>query len=256
MKITLLYPTSLALAALLAGCAQDARTPVSPSDAGLSSAKGNTDTYPRAHLVWADQVMVNGEWVPAGIQGDDRDKKGQPNGVTDEYQGQFCGVGAKIWSGTRDSGDLVFDSDATYTSDMDASCGGGRRYLKVDLRGLPNAEAGIYHAGSKTVMREVWKLSVDQFHERFMGFGHDMPSTCVKLMFDAQYTGVRNVLITRLPDTSSGARQWRVQSQGTHEAACVVSGKAGAWVDTGVRIFAPFSVTATEVPYPSWTVYP
>lgn len=248
-------PAALLTALALAACAESSPTSLMPDQPRFSSHKtggGNTDTYPRAHLVWASQIIVDGATVAAGIQGDGRDVKGQPTGAN-EYQGEYCGVGAKIWSGERDSGDLVFDADLSYSSTMDGSCGGGRRYLNVELKGHPT-EPGVRQAGTKTMMRELWKMAPDEVREQYMGFGHDMPADCQRLMFDRQYSGVNHVKITRLADVS-GKRQWRVESQGTHEGACIVSGRGGKWEDTGIRVFAPFSVTVTEVPYP-FPTYP
>jgi hypothetical protein len=84
-----------------------------------------------------------------------------------------------------------------------------------------------------------------------------------RLEFNAQYAGADNVRLTRLPDvrTTNGAgqmittRQWRVESQGNHRAACLDLQPSGKNIDTGIRYFLPFSLTITQVPYP-YPVYP
>ncbi len=65
--------------------------------------------------------------------------------------------------------------------------------------------------------------------------------------------------MTRLPDVTAAnglpARQWRVASQGSHRAMCIVVGKGGKLISTGVSHYLPFAYTLTEVPPPSPT-YP
>jgi len=51
------------------------------------------------------------------------------------------------------------------------------------------------------------------------------------------------------------ARQWRLESQGTHKAACLATKPNGRYVDTSARYYLPFAVTITQVPYP-YATYP
>ena len=45
-------------------------------------------------------------------------------------------------------------------------------------------------------------------------------------------------------------RQWRIESQGTHQAVCLVFNTNGSIKSMGPWYFLPFAVTVTEVPYP------
>jgi hypothetical protein len=84
-------------------------------------------------------------------------------------------------------------------------------------------------------------------------------TSCGELDFSAAYSGSSNARLTRLPDgtDSNGAaiRRWRLESQGTHTAACVMMQSNGKFVDSGLRYYLPFGVTITQVRYPSPT-YP
>jgi hypothetical protein len=50
-------------------------------------------------------------------------------------------------------------------------------------------------------------------------------------------------------------RQWRVESQGSHQAVCVTYKPNGAINTVGPWYYLPFSFVVTEVSYP-WSKYP
>jgi len=64
------------------------------------------------------------------------------------------------------------------------------------------------------------------------------------------------VLVTRLPnvidETGRWARQWRVETRGTHQAVGVVlnSGRKKGTTVTNTFYYLPWSMLVTEVPYP------
>src|SRR2546428_4371707 len=95
-----------------------------------SAARAKVDTDSRANLVWADSILVNASFVPAGIRGDGRLKTGAASTGTpsNEYQGAVCGVQATLWTGSGESGDLNFKPDGEYSSTMQPTCGAARAY--------------------------------------------------------------------------------------------------------------------------------
>ncbi|MGE5750077.1 MAG: hypothetical protein ACM31F_08960 [Gemmatimonas sp.] len=80
-------------------------------------------------------------------------------------------------------------------------------------------------------------------------------ANCDGIRFGNAYPPANDAKVTRLNDvvTSCGAtaKQWRVESQGSHLGACVVRKKSGALVATGVTYYLPFAITITEVPQPA-----
>ena len=245
-------PGALVVTALLAVGCQDSHPPTGLTEETLllnkSGGGTKTDTDPRANMVWAEQVTIDGNSVPAGIYGDRRDKKGTLGGTpAHEYQGAFCGVAAKFFPGST-LGELNADYDGNYASTMEPNCG-PRRTLNFRLEGLADPLVSAPHF----VMRNMWHMAVGDSRLQYMGYGIQL-SDCQRVMFDSQYAGASDVRITRLAD-ADGVRQWRVETQGTHRAMCVVSTKNGTLKPTGVTHYLPFSVIATEVPYPYQT-YP
>jgi hypothetical protein len=94
------------------------------------------DLAPRARFSWADQVnagtVLEPDWVPAGFRGDGRLRDGTAGNasISNEYQGDFCGVSAVIGSGSRSqSADFNYDVDANWSAAMPASCHPARSYL-------------------------------------------------------------------------------------------------------------------------------
>ena len=258
---------SLALVLLLpfAACSvDDAAAPViAPDDARIArSGGGKPDTASRANLVWADQVNVAGpgqpeDWRPAGIQGDGRLKDGTAaaGSPSNEYQGAYCGVAARINNARNENNALSYDPDARYdAATMQAACGSARAYRF--FLGGPVAAPTL--SSPQSFVDNIWTLSLGESRQQAQGFGVQL-SGCDRLMFSAKYPPASDMRVTRLPDvtTASGkaARQWRVESQGSHVAMCVVADKRGVLQPTGVSYYLPFALTVTEVPYPYQT-YP
>ena len=205
--------------------------------------KGNVDTHSRVNYVIADQVEVNGVLQPAGIKGDGRLKDGSLSTAGgSEYQGDFCGVTGLIFNQPRENGNLQIDGgDGT-----NQSCGGPRFYV-FNLNGQLVNSAPMHR------VFDIWSLGVGQTVSTGQGFGVDLTG-CSLLMFNSQYGG-DNLKVTRT-DNGTGPRQWTVESQGNHLAACIVPSKrGGTYVATGVMYNLPFSMVVTEVPYP-YPTYP
>jgi hypothetical protein len=241
----------LAAAALATACSEGPTNPSRPETSTPLFAKDNNDLS-RANLVWADEVNVAApgttpDWRPAGIQGDDRDRFGAVGGSSsDEYQGAFCGVTAFIWN-ARDSqsGTLKVDPDAGYTSSLSSSCGSARAF-RFSFDGPDAAPTAI---GAFMLVNAIWKLGAGASVLQSQSFSMQGALTACELQFDNAFPPASHVRVTRLPDVGS-ARQWRVESQGSHRASCTVPDKRGRPVATGVSYFLPFSVTVTEVPAP------
>src|SRR4029077_157588 len=86
--------SALAAAALAVGCGDPQTDVAGPRGAGPAFAQTQVDSTSRANSVWADTVLVNGIWLPAGIRGDGRLKNGSPATGTpsNEFQGAACGA--------------------------------------------------------------------------------------------------------------------------------------------------------------------
>ena len=215
----------------------------------------SVDTQSRAIFTWADSVnvAVSGvapNWVAAGIRGDGRDKYGQP-ALTSEHEGDFCGVSAFLGD-TYAS--LNADVDFYYTSTMAAKCGSSRKWRFY----FDSASTPTYTYAPHVVVMYLGTLSVGQSMSQADKFGINQRD-CDILEFDDAYPPANNFLIIRLPDVAGAngmVRQWRIQSQGSHRAMCIVrSSNGGKLINTGVSHFLPFSYTLTEVPYP-FPTYP
>jgi hypothetical protein len=115
-----MHPRIRAIALVIlwaAGCTgqpTDLQVPGGPSFA----AGGKVDQTPRARLSYADSANVGTElapqWVPAGYRGDGRLRDGTPGtaSLSNEYQGDWCGVNANIGTGTSgQSTQFTFDPD-------------------------------------------------------------------------------------------------------------------------------------------------
>jgi hypothetical protein len=250
MKHRTCHACAIAITIAFTACSPD-RAVAPVADVAPSFAKaGNIDTDSRAILVWDDQVIVNSVAVPAGIEGDDYDRYSTLAGTDDEYQGQVCGVHAKIFntSALSGSGDLVFDPD------FDApgkSCNGVSRKLRFHLSydeasGVPGSATLI---GTFTNVRLIWEIAAGQSRQQAMRFIFVNQAGCEALEFNSAIGGGANdVQVTGLADGPNG-RRWRVESTGTHRAMCMVSSK-GKSVASGTTKYLPFAFTVTEVKYP------
>jgi len=257
MKRRTFSTCALTVAVILTGCEPD-RAAAPATIAAPSFAKGgNIDTDSRAVLVWEDDVTVSeGVTVPAGIHGDDYDRLSTLDGA-DEYQGQVCGVHAKIFntSALSGSGDLVFDPD------FDApgkSCNGVSRKLLFHLSHDGTTAGPPTAIGTFTNVRRIWfdpVLGVPRLQA--MRFIFVNQSGCETLEFNSAVGG-DDIMVTRLADTQDAllqtVRNWRVESAGGHRAMCMVSSK-GKSVPNGTPKYLPFSFTVTEVPYP-YQIFP
>jgi hypothetical protein len=212
-----------------------------------SFGKGNVDTDPRAVVEWANAMDIGTPGfpniVPTRIRGDGRLENGtSAAGAASRYQGEFCGVQAKIFQGG--SGDLVF-SPASNKETME--CGGVVRTLGFDFG------SGPIQVNTSTNARNLRDLAVGVQRVQNMPFGYITSSGCESFRFRADsIDGVEissQTVATRLPDLAPGVRQWRVESRSTHSARCMVSVK-GRLEPTGAPVYLPFSVIVTEVPFP------
>ena len=246
MKAHVALAATLILSAIAAGCA-DAPTQLADPEAP-SFGKGNVDTDARAILAWADAMDAgppgSPDIVPTRIRGDGRIENGTPSaGTPSRYQGEFCGVRAKIFDGG--SGDLVF-SPAFVKETME--CAGVVRTLGFDLGG-----GTLIQVNTFTNARNLRDLAVGAERIQNMPFDAINRSGCESLRFRADsVSGVEissQTIARRLPDLTGGVRQWRVESHRTHSARCMISVR-GRLEPAGAPVYLPFSVTVTEVPFP------
>lgn len=254
------FATAMA-AALVVGCNQspEIATPTTP----VFAAGGKADQTPRARLSYVDSVNVGTalapQWVPAGYRGDGRLRDGTPGGVSlsNEYQGNFCGVNANIGTGTSgQSTQFTFDPNQYWSTSLPASCQPAR-YVRVYLNG-PTEPPGqtrqhqfFPELGSMAVgdtLIKVWNN----------GTGAELG---INLWFDDAYPPASSVRWIRLPNVvdefDRSVRQWRIETRGSHRAMGAVKGpgKNAGLVPTGTTYYLPFSMTVTEVPYP-FPTYP
>jgi hypothetical protein len=205
--------------------------------------------YSRANLLWDDFVDINGVATAAGIRGDNRNRFGQSGAPLNEYQGDYCGVRGYIYDGNGD-GNLDFDADTYYTSSMAASCGSARR-LNFYLNGSASAPLIV---APHVLGTSVWGLAPGSSQLVSQRFGMQGALACGELQFNSQYAGSSSARLTRISDTTDGSgvavRRWRLESQGSHTAACVKMQTNGKFVDSGIRYSLPFAVTITQVRYP------
>ena len=237
-RVSQVYRVALTALPLLAACAPADPSTESPLAPSLAKA-ASRDIY-QAVLVWEDEVSGG----PAGIRGDGRNRFGQAALSANEYQGQYCGVWTRLNSyGTAG---VEFDADTYYDATMAASCGAARQ-MSVFLGGtssVPTVLAPHFRT------QELWNYGPGETRLQAATLGLQN-GTCV-LEFSSQYAGASMVRVTRLPD-ALGARQWHVESQGNHTAACTATNSKGKLVDTGVRYVLPFAVTITQVLPPAPT---
>lgn len=233
---------------VIACSAENAVTPsVRRVDPGVRLSQGSKRTDSRANFVFADSVNLAAagsapQWTPTGIKGDGRLKSGvaSSGSPSNEYQGDFCGVYATLGS----TATFNVDPDINWTSSMQC---GGRRLFNFYLNGLGGTPTAI---GPHSVVDSFSGLSVGASANREARFGVQL-STCDGLRFTDAFPPSNNARVTRLPDVASPTglvKQWRIESQGSHLAACIVVGKAGRVTSTGVTYYLPFAITVTEVP--------
>jgi hypothetical protein len=201
--------------------------------------RGNVDVHSQVRFTIANQVVIAGVPQAAGIIGDGRLADGASAGAGDsEYQGHFCGVSGGITNDVREPGDLFYDADSGPTS----YCG-FPRYFVFNLDGVPTRSAPLSRVFG------IWSLGVGQSANKGQAFGVQLPN-CALLAFNSEY-GVDDLKVTRI-DSGIGPRQWTIQSQGAHMAACANLAKKGpvSYIPTGKKYYLPFAITVTEVPYP------
>lgn len=234
----------LGLVALAAGCSEtSAPTPLAPDGAAFAKPDhaggggGDGSSSPstvEVRVDWDDDLVVDidGQPVAAGIIGDGLGIDGVTPGAS-AYQGGVCGVNARIYTDSNSSGEMVFD---TYTAD---EC--GDRRVHYFYSGLSETEP--LEVATKTIARELWSMEPGQETTHWEGLHFGLPE-CDRVVYGAEY-GTEDLKRTRLDD-GTGARQWRVESQGSHRARCVYWAKGkdrfGAFTDP-----MPFAFTVTEV---------
>lgn len=243
-------PLLFTLAVVSASCRElpDAPNPV--------FASGRPSDQSRVNLVVEEVVNVAApgdpvDLQPAGIRGDGRNRFGAAAPVANEYQGAFCGVVAFLFNGRpSENGALKIDTDAGYASSMAASCG-APRVFRFFLAGPGGPATPI---GALTYIPGVWSLLPGASILQRVSFANQGVLSDCRLWFDSGLAPASDARITRLPDVD-GARQWRLESQGSHTAVCTTTDKKGRVIPTGVSHYLPFSITVTEVPPPHPT-YP
>ncbi len=243
--------------AVASACTDVVPSSTSPlvSIGGIEQARAKAPPLSQANLLWADNVNIAATgWpanlVAAGIRGDGRDKRGQP-ATFSEYQGDFCGVSAYLGDAMSS---LNTDSDFGYTASMSAACGGSSRVERFYFDGSPTP---TFSFGPHFVVLNLAALAVGGSMSEELWYGVQQ-TNCQRLYFSNSYGPSNNGIVTRLADISGAngmARQWSVQSTGTHRAMCVNVGNGGKLVSTGVSHFLPFSYTLTEI-LPPTPVYP
>lgn len=251
--------TAIAIAALAISCTDSQQSDSTAPSSTVSSLRFarpvNADTS-QANLVWADSVNTAApgnpaSWSSSGIRGDGRDKYGQPSTVS-EYQGKFCGVVAYL--GVDGGSSLNADTDFGYSSSMATSCGTPSRLYRFYYDG---AVTPTYSFGPHHTVINLGLLAVGQSVTQELWYGVQQ-TNCQRLYYSDSYSPSNNALITRLPnitDVTGTLRQWRVQSQASHRAMCLITTNGGKLVSSGVSHFLPFSYTITEV-LPPARVFP
>lgn len=226
-------PAALSLLALVLACSSDRQTGPSAivtNVHGFAAAKAaaSIDTDSRARFtVYA--TMSDGT-TPTGIVGDGRLSDGSPAlGAASEYQGDLCGVAAKIfWYNTKlsRSGDATLDPDAN-----SPTCGTARK-LGFMINGTKQM------IGPFTNVNQVMQLTAGQFRLQAMTFDATGLANCDRIIFS-------QVNVTRLSgNTSGGKGTWTVESTST--GGCYQYSK-GAYRYTGTSYPLPFHFLITEI---------
>jgi len=230
---------SASISLLVAGAAACSRelptsqqTEVSPD---IAMARTVTDTDSRLRVEYFS-LMSDGS--AAGITGDGRLADGavDPSGTVSSYQGDLCGVRAKIfWYNTSGSQ----SGDATLDPDADRATCGAVRYLNFRFQSTPVPVSAFAN------VRQVMQLAVGESRLQRMGYELGNVANCNRIVFD----GATQILVTRT-DTNIdplAARTWKAESQAPHQGFCEVFSK-GAYRPNGVVYTLPFRMTLTEIP--------
>lgn len=254
-------PVAVLALLMTAGCA-DSRDAAEPT--GPTFAAGNVDRTPRARLSYADSVNVGTAlvpaWVPAGYRGDGRLRDGTPGNaaLSNEYQGEWCGVNANIGTGTQgQSTQFTFDPDQWWSSSQPASCKPARAVL-IYLNG-PLAAPGITRQHQYFPNLGSMAVGDSLIIAWNNGTGAELG---MNLWFDDAYPPANSPRWIRLPNVieefGRSVRTWRIETRGSHRAmgaAQICSGKKCGLGPTGTTYYLPFVLTVTEVPYP-FPTYP
>jgi hypothetical protein len=81
--------------------------------------------------------------------------------------------------------------------------------------------------------------------DQFEGFHLGQPN-CTRGEFNSAYAGSDNPKRTRLADAANGARQWRIESQGSHQAMCIYTARGNDQTG-GLTAAMPWAYTIREV---------
>lgn len=228
------HPAALSLLALVLACSSDRQTgpsAIATNVHGFSAAKAaaSIDTDSRARFtVYA--TMSDGT-TPAGIVGDGRLFDGSPAalGAPSEYQGNLCGVTAKIfWYNTK----LSHSGDATLDADANSPTCGAPRKLGFMIGGTAQM------IGPFTNVNQVMQLTVGQSRLQAMTFDATGLANCDRIIFSL-------VNVTRLSGDISGAKgTWTVES--ANAGGCYKFSK-GAYRSTSTSYALPFHFLITEI---------
>lgn len=246
MKSTLLYPASLTLAALLAGCAQDVSTPVAPSDA--SFAKAGPSTTVSLQVVWSSLSDTVGIANDKGVAVAGNDEGTPYSGGSDTYTRNKCGVGAHTWTGDDKNG--WFDTQPTNYKDTTPDC---LRYLTLTGRGIGGTMAKVTNLETDAEVRVFGLTSATATgskHRVGMGIqtaGVPEKLGCQILVYDTDaYAGAggESATVTLLtPNALPGARKWSVEGKW---AECEVTDPNTGKRKTKGVVYFPFSFTMQE----------
>jgi hypothetical protein len=224
------------IVATLTACTRELPTAgQAQTDRPIAMARGNVDTDSRLRVEYFD--MMSDGVTNAGITGDNRLADGSSsNAGYSSYQGDLCGVRAKIWwynTSASQSGDATLDPDADR-----ATCG-AVRYLTFKFGSAPVKVSAFAN------VRQVMQLTLDQ-PTRLQRMGYELSnvSNCDRIVFD----GASQILVTRT-DTNAdptAPRTWTAESQAPHQGYCEVYSK-GAYRQNGVTYILPFRMALTEI---------
>lgn len=219
----------VAAALALPGCSDTADPLIGASDPVFARpGGGSSSTDQSVTIAWDDAVNDS----RPGIRSDG----------AGEYATGACGVYTSFPLDSR-TGQLTADFDQDY----DGSC--GPRHLVFDFTldgGDPPVFGSPLPSAPKFAVREIDQMAVGESRLQWIGFGIRQEN-CTRVIFDSGYATSSDVLITRLEDTSIGARQWHVQTRDRHAGLCVVAGKGNKFEVTSGPYYMPFALTITEV---------
>jgi hypothetical protein len=255
------HSCALALVAVIAaGCSEREAAPLAPDDPVYGNAKGGPkaeETDPLAIWEWfaihpegsedgseAAFSLVRGD----GKATDGKTALGSDSPLTGAYEGEVCGVHAKIfWSGSNYGGDAVFDADFN----RDSSC--GPRYLEIDLPGGTVQDAPFIN------VREIMYVGEQEIQQQLLRLGNlrNIPE-CEYMQFgvrtedpDDEPWRVQSggVYVTGLegtgPEATRGGGHWEVKTVPPHTGTCYYTAR-GKTVE-GQSYTVPFHFEVTEL---------